>query len=403
MNRPYLEGRFRITPVSPIAVCSGDRIPPMEIRQAGNQVHILDLRAYLADPQVPMAQRLKAVRPDGTADIPPEKYSRYSLPLLWNPAGQPGPGQARPAGRPGQYGSFGSYAAARGTAAVAAAAPHGITEILQAIKDSQDRPYLPGSSLKGAIRTALAVALWNSVDEETRNAAIGEGVDRRKSQFAARFLEAALFGGGRNAVLDSLKLLVVRDSPALPSDRLCLAELWVMTPNPQGQLEPKRRPTDFRNYLEVIVPAESFWWEQPFLLRSYDAKTDRDYELRRAALQLLANPGRILDSIRSFGQKLLAQELTFYKTHGPKPLAEFIQSLATRSATEAFLPVGFGTGWRTKTVFLCLQPEGIEGIRKEFRLDRERSGPRFPKTRKILFRNGEPWRPLGWLKIELAP
>ncbi|MGI6328536.1 MAG: type III-A CRISPR-associated RAMP protein Csm5 [Dethiobacteria bacterium] len=59
-----------------------------------------------------------------------------------------------------EYPSFISYSIAAGEAAQAA----NFREVLTFIKDSDGRPYIPGSSLKGAIRTALAAYLMNNRD-----------------------------------------------------------------------------------------------------------------------------------------------------------------------------------------------------------------------------------------------
>ncbi len=70
------------------------------------------------------------------------------------------------------YSSFVSYSIAAGEAARA----ENFREVLTFIKDSQGHPYIPGSSLKGAIRTALAAHLLKKGDWERDRRNI-EGVD----------------------------------------------------------------------------------------------------------------------------------------------------------------------------------------------------------------------------------
>ena len=75
-------------------------------------------------------------------------------------------------------------------------------ELHDQIKDAYGRPYLPGSTLKGALRTMLA---WD--DLTTRNRTLRAQELDRRAKFAAQPVEQGIFG--RNPNQDLLRALIV--------------------------------------------------------------------------------------------------------------------------------------------------------------------------------------------------
>lgn len=98
-------------------------------------------------------------------------------------------------------------------------------ELLPLARDVDDRPYLPGSSLKGAARTALAYAFV--ADQLARahgdlartpvGQAIARALQRPRREWFARPLEIALFqlGDRFDPNHDLLRALRVYDSPPI--------------------------------------------------------------------------------------------------------------------------------------------------------------------------------------------
>jgi CRISPR-associated protein Csm5 len=117
------------------------------------------------------------------------------------------------------------------------------------IKDVHDRPYIPGSSLKGALRTALAWTGWNEVKPHLDRAAIG---DRRS--WAGQPLEHKLFGPDPNH--DLLRALLVSDlnRPAKAGEGLMVINAQVLTPKGHGtpiELEALRGDLVFTGSLTI--------------------------------------------------------------------------------------------------------------------------------------------------------
>src|SRR5690606_2029878 len=90
-------------------------------------------------------------------------------------------------------------------------------EIQEQIKDPWDRPYIPGSSLKGALRTAIAF-----VGAAQRKIQINPAEFRRDSRFAAQPLEQKILNAanvppGKVPNYDLLRALQISDTT--PADR----------------------------------------------------------------------------------------------------------------------------------------------------------------------------------------
>ena len=117
-------------------------------------------------------------------------------------------------------------------------------EIREAIKTVENRPYIPGSALKGAIRTALLGEILNESNHiyadslsqlETLVAQRPRGNPRREQP--ARRIENLAFGNDPNH--DLLRALQVSDTSPLESDALEIGAAWTVTLNQNDQLVQK--------------------------------------------------------------------------------------------------------------------------------------------------------------------
>lgn len=111
------------------------------------------------------------------------------------------------------------------------------------IKDVYDRPYIPGSSLKGAIRTALAWTGWDEINPRLDRRALGHN-----RKWAGQSLEKKLFGRDPNN--DLLRALQVGDCSGLQKagERILVTNAQVLTRKSAGS------PVE----LESIAPNTSF-------------------------------------------------------------------------------------------------------------------------------------------------
>ena len=270
--------------------------------------------------------------------------------------------------------------------------PH-MGEISEQIKDGYGRPYLPGSSLKGALRTMLAYSIYAAQKQTPDLQTL-----KPNRSWAAQPLEKSLFGRDPNH--DWLRALHVSDSPALPPDSLRLEGVNVFPTARQGQpglnldLETIREGTTFT--LPITIDEYGF---QPEVAKQLG------WEGQRRWLGKLARLGK------SYTQRQIRTEVTYFSQKGHRrAVAEYDRLVDVWRALpedEFLLHVGWGTGWGSKTLGDLLQKNQLQfaQVVKEYKLSRSRkpfqAGDLFPSSRKLVLRGGATAVPLGWLKIKL--
>lgn len=285
-------------------------------------------------------------------------------------------------------------------------------EVRAYITDPLGRPYLPGSSLKGAIRTALAFVALAQLPDPQRRALMGQ-VERHaretrspRREFADEPLMQELMG--RDPHHDLLRALRLADSTPAPIEALDVGRIRVAVLEPDGTLRWLRAPGD-----HVADPAQAFPIDLE-LLRPPPRPLQVQVELDHALLNLsgdaaLGSPERrrlVREWERhcnAFARHLAEREATFGQRVGLKAYAAFYQDLLARMAADpssVYLNIGWGTGWRSKTAAEALGPEGVARLRRLFGLGR---GDPFPRTRRILFEGEQPTLPLGWIRLRPIP
>ncbi len=281
------------------------------------------------------------------------------------------------------------------------------------IADLLGRPYVPGSSLKGALRTALLRQAIERADEHVRAGYRKTVPSGGKPQGAGQSLERAVLGRDPNH--DVLRALRVEDGSPVPVNRLRVAEIKVAVREPNGSLTWFVRP---RQHVDEPDKATSIWAEAIIPRTTFTVGITLDeYLVRGSTLTGEAAPGNPPEELgfrarrhvlarwalacRRDAYQVAKGEYEWAKACGFKKLANFYAWLSreiNRCPAGAFLLcVGWGTGWRAKSVAEALGKELVAQIRRSFRLGK---GPIFPKTRRIVFEQGEPALPLGWLRLE---
>ncbi|MGC9400670.1 MAG: type III-A CRISPR-associated RAMP protein Csm5 [Anaerolineae bacterium] len=268
-------------------------------------------------------------------------------------------------------------------------------QVKEQLKDPYDRPYLPGTSLKGALRTALAWVLWEEKQLKP---------DRRKlkrwAKFAGQNYEQDIFGRDPNH--DLLRALQVSDSEPVSSDRLMLVNARVIHRNAHlaapVEMEAVKPDTVFKLTLKVDTALFSAW----------------------AGRQRLQG-GKWLTQLPTLVQRHTAHRLHeevrwFAQVSNAQPIHRFLHQLQqmTLPPNMCLLQVGWGTGWLDKTFGSHLQSDTafFEGLIDDYRLTRgkRRRGDPFPKSRRVLVqvRRGpggqiveRPIASIGWLLLEM--
>lgn len=266
------------------------------------------------------------------------------------------------------------------------------------IKSVQDCPYLPGSSLKGALRTVLAWQGWQSLGLTPKQ----DKLDRR-AKFAAREYEREIFGPDPNH--DLLRALQVGDSAAVAPDCLMLANVKVLTSRGEGspiEVEAVKAETRFRLPVKVDLRLFSEW-----------ARRRQGFHLggAREWLEDLVAIARA-----HAAERIKAQQAWYEHRPGSERVAGFYRDLATVTLGEGqfLLQLGWGGGWDSKTLGTRLTADEsfMEGIITQYRMAKgqHQRGDAFPKSRRAVMRvthdaSGQvretPAVPMGWVLVEL--
>jgi len=235
-------------------------------------------------------------------------------------------------------------------------------DILECVKDIRHEAYLPGSSIKGAIRTAILYRY--SLSDKGENLFQRDGRDlRRLRQSFEDFLT------------DPMKKLKIGDSTS--TSRMGLYDAAVLSLKQDNTLLPK---TNMRIYLETIEKGEEF-------------------TMQMNAKEFKWPTEKIADCCNRFSLAQLKKDSDFFEDYGePAALNEcgkIINEMAAPAKNQFLLRVGWGCGNIGTSLNLSM-PDGLrEAVSRTF--TRTRPGV-FPKTRRLTSTGHTPF---GWLLCTL--
>ena len=259
------------------------------------------------------------------------------------------------------------------------------------IKDAFDRPYLPGTSLKGAFRTALFD--WALAQDPQ---ALDTGRLKQSRKWAAQPIERALLG--RNPNHDLLRALHVTDSAPLdPNESLYVVNAQVLTGKQVGspiEVEAVRHKTCFHTTVKLD-------------LALFTPQAERVLHLGRQRAWL----EDLMSICRDRTTAILAAERDWFARHYPgsdaaRIYASWHDQMPRLPAYRCLLQVGWGGGWLNKTVGLRLSDNQREEVIRRYRLARGRRqhGDPFPRSRRVVLdKQGQPIAPLGWVQVDMKP
>lgn len=274
------------------------------------------------------------------------------------------------------------------------------------IKDAMFHPYLPGSSIKGAIRTAL-LAEWlrSNPSEAVRH--LPRGNRPPKIKMAATDITKYAFGPDPNK--DILRILHVGDANFQTGD-LRLADIrWLNVTKINDKESAKWRNMSNRGnenrwqdasgiYAEALAPdaiaGMALQWDRFLLndLRSWNAPTH--------GLKLLPTDFTgLLTKLNTHAEYILRQEIEFFQRYSQKTVVQqcstLLQSIQ-QADNAAYVRLAWGSGWRGMTGD-WQDTETLKEMRRLYGLGKPESDV-FPKTRRLAVQ-GDPCLPLGWIKL----
>jgi len=288
------------------------------------------------------------------------------------------------------------------------------------LADSMGRPYVPGTEVKGAIRTAV---LWHLIashsDRNKLSDLVGQKrnrrgeVERASRQDAGQWLEQALLGEDPRS--DAFRIVRVADSTPLPASALRVYPVLVAARQPSGlglMDRPRSgdRPSSYTDDLQRAVASFCECLSEGAVRTSVEldrfllSKWDRDASfLQRWPQACNAFSRRVAEAERRWWEE--AWKVAPSALQGPaRSVVEFYAGLLRRLDGLpdgcAVLNLGWGGGWRTKTVAEAFGDGLVRRLVQQYGLDRGSRAPAFPKTRKVAWLAHDRFLPLGWVLLE---
>lgn len=262
--------------------------------------------------------------------------------------------------------------------------------------DQSDLLCVPGSAVKGALRTVLA---WHAFGAAHLEPDVREL--RPKREWAAQGYERKLLGRDPNH--DLLRALQVSDSSTQPPDRLMIANARVVSRSGKlgspVEVEAIRPETDFSLTIKIDNALFGSWAERA--------------ELPAVGKEWLEHLAQVAQTYAA--DRIKRERAWFSQIQGAERLTQYYAGLeAARLGTRRFLlQLGWGGGWDSKTFGSRFTGNArfAERIIADYRLSRRHSpNAPFPSSRRAVMafskdRQGQiqelPAVPFGWCLVEL--
>lgn len=298
------------------------------------------------------------------------------------------------------------------------------------IKNFEGKPYLPGSSLKGVVRSALirsrilADQTLRTIVERTVKDDLDEIRRQRNPNISywrkiiGMDVERNFFGEDEHH--DLMRCLQFGDSTTCEPQELRIAEVRALSLGSDGNLhlarEPRRPEREMRPVTPEVLPKNievvCRFTVNFYLLHDTPAvkilRFDKKTEFIKAWLR----------GCNEAAQDRIRQEIDFFTRHrfdGKQRIAKWYEALreqleqVTKTDNQCLVNMAWGSGWDAKTVTDQFNEKIFNDVRTNLslRVGRPSGSNTFlskedsPKSRKIVFENGQPKEPLGWVKLTL--
>jgi CRISPR-associated protein Csm5 len=258
-------------------------------------------------------------------------------------------------------------------------------------------PYVPGTAIKGALRTGTVFDRWT--EATLQNIAEQFTQDRPPRNPAAKAEDAALGGSGANRMRrvgagdsrpithSSMKVYLLRASTLIPRGAGKYELGWK---GARGSVEARRVEDSTPVFAEMAVPGTSFegaWQER--------SSSDR---------------ARLFQSSHRHAATLIARHKEYAGWASLPRLAATLTELEGRlekiqgRQDACLLSIGWGGGLLGKSGYLRTESEAYRNILRQTPLYQRaiQTGLPFPKTRRVVFQENQPANLPGWVLLEVV-
>lgn len=284
-------------------------------------------------------------------------------------------------------------------------------KIREHLKDAHFKPYLAGSALKGAIRTALIAEHLRSLpDTSSYQRFLPATTNRPKDKFADDKLLENLLGKAAKQdeqdKQDIFRALHIKDA-MFNTEQLCLVDIrWLNLTGRADHETAQWRSMATRRSFPRWQDADGIHAEmlKPKSQASFHLQWDEfllsDLSRWHATTQsiLPSNFEDLKTTLNAHANYRLQQEIAFYHRYGalkPEQECQKLLNLLAKDLDSIYLQLSWGSGWRGMTG--DWMDDGLElAMRQLYNLGK--TNMPFPKTRRLAVL-GEPKLPLGWVRL----
>jgi len=293
-------------------------------------------------------------------------------------------------------------------------------EIIEFERNGFGKPYIPGSSIKGAIRTILLrkrldelsenerTELFSSIKKEIKKKI--ENNQRPKREWASQDLLKKIFGNSSNnnlmrvlEIFDAefneldLDIIYILSLTSENGDRFGWKNLWNRRNENKikfaTQLVAETLPIGSKTSFSIVL--------NKFLINNKTAN-----ELLNFSEDALKEFANLAKTVNKYSNEYLSKEKKFFdKLQKPQKLSSFIQEIENLISiinsckeNEMVLRISWGGGWKSM-IGDYLDDKWLKYFRSEYKLGKK-DFEIFPKTRKIIFDEDEPKYLPGWIKVK---
>jgi CRISPR-associated protein Csm5 len=264
-------------------------------------------------------------------------------------------------------------------------------EILQMIKHPSGALYIPGSSIKGAIRTAIQYHIMKKNKDHFSQIVLNALNNARQSPKKKWSIMAEVTKSVDNNLrlrsneihTDFARFLTIRDTDLL-TEPVCLVRVGVFKISSQKLVFDNRKPTFLA---EVIPPSMEFETE---IIFDVDRMEFMQRELSKKYSGVPKSINEILDCVREMYDDVIKDELNDLKLENSK-YGDFVKKLDSQKDK---IHIGYGGGLKACSLFILLN----ERLRKQVRnLIKDHGMDVAPLSRRALInKNNQPASPFGW-------
>ena len=274
-------------------------------------------------------------------------------------------------------------------------------EITEFIKTA-GKPYIPGSSIKGALRSSITRAMYNSISKNYISsldfAFKNSFVKKERLDDKA---EEDVFGKPHNS---PFRFLHIGDTEPFKVEDIGVFEVKILNicngkakwyKYQDNKDNPKEAVSIFLEALKKGSKNNGYI--------SIDKKISDSFVIETGKIKMADAIKNFASLIKKDVANYIEKETRFFEKYNLPEIVIFYKKLKEMNdklkENEIMIQIGFGTGFNSKTISSLFDEKNKIKLEKYY--NRNFDIGLFPKTRRIIFENGKPSAVPGWVKLIL--